>query len=373
MPDDYNSLFGCPLFRSIFTLLIIGVVGAFGGYLSMVRKKPLGSTETTKVALLQGFAGAIIIFTLAPVDPKIIQITSTEDAQTFVRLIALALIGGYAGGSLLETSAGQYLRRVTTLEEKQKCLEEDSKKIEEQAEQALNASNWAEEILRGLKLSPNNMWAFKKALKDGPVSTRYEIAHRADEVRRQCWKDDKESLERCLLIFETLVAADERPCHWWFASLAYCLKDKFQPNYALSLQYLNTAIELRGGETRSGAYEFNRAICNIRLSYEKEASQFGSSTLSEQIRKDLEVAGRFPRFAQIIKADSEIQDWLNQNSLIGEIRSNPTPKSTDLMPQQKSFDQLDTRLGVERPILSHLRNEIVQRLTSYKYMPESLA
>ena len=323
---DNWVFFACPLFKSILTLVIIGVVGAFGGYLSMLRKQTIGSTETTKVALLQGSAGAIIIFTLAPVDPNIIQITANEEAQTFVRLIALALIGGYAGGSLLETSAGQYLRRVTTLEEKQKCLEEDTKRIEEQAVQALKASNWAEEILRGLKLSPINMKAFQKALRDGPVSTRYEIAHRADEIRRQSWKDDKESLERSLVIFETLVRADERPCHWWFASLAYCLKDKFEPDYAQALRYLNMAIELRGPETRSGAYEFNRAICNIQLFYKKESSQFTNITLGEQIRKDLGVAGRFPRFAEIIRASSEIQGWLNQNSTIGrELRSIQPP------------------------------------------------
>ena len=63
--------------------------------------------------MLQGTAGAIIIVTLSPVDPNIFhapfpeQVTAApqpvNDQQLFIKLIALALIGGYAGASLLES------------------------------------------------------------------------------------------------------------------------------------------------------------------------------------------------------------------------------------------------------------------------------
>jgi tetratricopeptide (TPR) repeat protein len=294
---------------------------------------------------MQGAAGAIIIVTLAPVDPAIVNnlFESTqasegpsasaqkpEPPQLFIKLIALALIGGYAGSSLLESSASQYAKRVTEVEDKTNALEEgrkqvedkinaleeDTRRIEEQSKLNLDAVRVAEQILRGVMLPASEIEEFKQTLQDISSQVRFEIAYRADENRRQNWDKNKETLERSLVIFQALITTeDAKTCHWWYASLGYCLKDKHDPIYAEALKCLNKAIEIRGPETRSGAYEFNRAICNIQLS-DRLLDKVSEQIRYQQIKKDLDTAVTFPRFKDIIENDSTIQAWLRQTDLL---------------------------------------------------------
>ena len=256
--------------------------------------------------MMQGAAGAIIIVTLSPVDSQIVNGLFGATPQAFIKLIALALIGGYAGGSLLESSASQYAKRIDKIEEKQKILEEE-------AEKERDVVRSAEQILRGNKLSSSDIQEFQRELKEISSSKRWEIAYKADENRRQHWEKDKEPMERSLLIFQALVKTDEaETVHWWYGSLGYCLKDKRNPDYAEAAERLDTAIKIRGPETRSGAYEFNRAFCNIQLAA-KQLDGTGSRTLKEQIRSDLKTARNFQRFKDIIDKDSTVQEWLEKD------------------------------------------------------------
>ena len=171
----------------------------------------------------------------------------------------------------------------------------------------------AEQILRGNKLSSSDIQEFQRELKEISSSKRWEIAYKADENRRQHWEKDKEPMERSLLIFQALVKTDEaETVHWWYGSLGYCLKDKRNPDYAEAAERLDTAIKIRGPETRSGAYEFNRAFCNIQLAA-KQLDGTGSRTLKEQIRSDLKTARNFQRFKDIIDKDSTVQEWLEKD------------------------------------------------------------
>jgi hypothetical protein len=76
-------------------------------------------------------------------------------------------------------------------------------------------------------------------------------------------------------------------------------------------EWLDKAIGLLSPATRSGAYEFNRAICNIRILEEMPAGS-ARRELEEKIRKDLEAARRFSRFNDVIKGDATIQAWLQK-------------------------------------------------------------
>jgi hypothetical protein len=310
-------------------------MGGCGGYLSVVHNRTakfdrlIGRpNHRLQPALVQGAAGAIIIVTLAPVDPALVnnlfppvqssaqQPEQPEAPQAFIKLLALALIGGYAGGSLLESSASQYARRLSEVEDKTTALAEDTKRIEEQSKLNLEAARLAEQILRGLKLPLAEIEEFRKRLYEISSQALFEIAYHADDNRRQNWDKNKESLERSLVIFQALITTeDAKTCHWWYASLAYCLKDKRDPNYAEALKYLNKAIEIRGPEARSGAYEFNRAICNINLT-DKLADKESQRIRYEQIKKDLETAATFERFKDIIENDSNIQAYLRRAYLV---------------------------------------------------------
>jgi hypothetical protein len=285
----------------IVTLMILAGVGAFGGYLSAIQLNPVDPRENSKSfrrAVLQGVAGAIIIFTLAPVDPNIVNglfVSSTTDQShshphVVIKLIALALIGGYAGGALLESSAQQFAKKINDIEEKQK---KDAEAI-----------NLVEEALHGLEI---DVQALNKAVQQTTSVARSEIFNRADDNRRENWRTNKDHMERSMPIFKALTATDEaKTCHWWYGALAYCLKDKRDPDYEEALHLLDDAIAGRKN-IRSGAYVFNRAVCKIHLSAKHPDKAWEAEILS-----DLDAAKRFPKFAEVMKTHPTIQNWLRQ-------------------------------------------------------------
>jgi tetratricopeptide (TPR) repeat protein len=318
--------------RDIIILLILSSVGALGGCLAAMQKRITSFRFRDKVTclhMLQGTAGAIIIVTLSPVDPFILSAPFASDQSTtqfaeqqptgqlprrqieaydqqlFIKLIALALIGGFAGGSLLETSARQWVKRMDHLEQRQDSLEEEQRK-------SLDAVRDAEKILHGLSLTSSELAHFEVTLREASSRTRFDIWNRADEVRREHWQNDKKRLERSLLIFKALLKTeDAKSNHWWYASVGYCLKDQPQPDYQEALRYLNDAIKFRGKEVRSGAYEFNRAYCYITLDL---ASQ-DNPQYTKQIHKDLDAAAsRFDRFRDIINTDPVVKQWREVNA-----------------------------------------------------------
>jgi len=294
----------------IIALTILCVVGACGGYLSAIRKNtatlgaPRWSSKAVQCRMMQGVAGAIIIVTLCPVDESLVS-KLFSSGQALIKLIALALIGGYAGVTLLEAFAAQYAKRIIDIEDRQKANEEGKKKD-------LEAIRTAEQILRGLVFTSAQKQAFREAVKEISSSARFEIARRSDEVRRENWDHNKEELERSLFVFQCLVQTDDaKSNHWWYASLGYCLKDKNAPDYQEAAKFLDTAIRLRGPESRSGAQEFNRAFCNIKL-WEEQTQGDVRQELEKQINDDLDTAGMFPRYKKIIDTNPTVQDWLRK-------------------------------------------------------------
>jgi hypothetical protein len=288
---------------------------------------------------LQGAAGAVIIVTLSPVDPNIVNnLLTSSGEQLFIKFIALALIGGYAGGALLESSAGQYAEkfdkrlgkfeettedRFEGIEEKTTSkideLEKKQNELAQEAKAGVEASRMAEMILRGL-VRAEEIEEFGNALKGASPSVRLQIAVLADDCRRQHYKNDKDALERALLVFKALVGTGEAKTNWWwYASLGYCLKDKKEPDYAAAVECFDKAIELRSPAMRSGAYEFNRAFCCIQIA-DAQPVGWTSLELEGKIRRDLEAAKKFPRFNDIIDRDETVQEWLRAHSTNAEHR-----------------------------------------------------
>ena len=264
-----------------------------------------------KYHIIHGITGAIIIVTLSPVDPRIINIfvkpENSPEAIFFVKFIALAIIGGYAGNALLESSASQYSKRIDALEESEK----ENKKVRE-------AISLTDEVLTGVKLSGDQARAFHKALQETSSFGRSEVANRADENRRQNWRNRKDLMERSIPIYEGLIDTSEavRMAGWW-GSLGYCLKDKRDPDFEGALEMLSKAIDIRdkaikerGFAKLSGSYEINRAICRINLA--KRQPNILTREWSELIKRDLDAAEQFTRFEQIIKDEDDVQKWKEQ-------------------------------------------------------------
>jgi hypothetical protein len=317
----------------LLTMLSFG--GAIGGYLSAVQKFSAmhnlsadglvsaavqnGMQRIPKSKILLGCVGAIVIVTIAPMDNLLDQIaTNGWRAHDFIGLIALALVGGYAGGALLEASAGRFVAEsIRALDNSQKktenALEEFRKKTRHESDAATTALQFTQRILNGYKLDDSEIPQFNQALKDADSKSRSDIARLADENRRQNWKDDKEHMERSLLIFKALVACPEaKEYHWWHAWLGFCFKDKAEPEYDRAAECLDQAIKIRGAgeQVKSGAYEFNRAVVNIRKSMNKPIDD-DLKSVKKKIEKDLEAASGHPRWNRIIDEDKDrlFQKW----------------------------------------------------------------
>jgi tetratricopeptide (TPR) repeat protein len=298
-----------PIFQDLIILCMLSVVGSLGGYLASVQRQMTRSTELNSFnvsQMLQGAAGAVIIVTLSPIDPHILSapfatVADKPAIDLFIKLIALALIGGYTGGSLLESSAKQYAKKI---DEKLGVIEQKVDTQEDEQKRTRELVRNAEEILRGLKMRPHELARFDTAVRESSTSARYQIAYRADEVRRQHWQNDKKQLERSELIFRSLLKTEDAKLnHWWYASLGYCLKDKDTPDYLEAIRRFGEAIDIRGPEARSGAYEFNRALCYIKLDSPT------TPKWTNQIKDDLEMASRCSRFRDIIDANQDIKRW----------------------------------------------------------------
>ncbi|MCA9131391.1 MAG: hypothetical protein KDB22_30115, partial [Planctomycetales bacterium] len=99
-------------------------------------------------------------------------------------------------------------------------------------------------------------------------SVRAQIFNQAWRLRVDNWRDDKPLMERCIPVFEALIASDlGKQFHQNHGQLGYALKDKQQPDWKAAEERLVTAIKRRGPvkDNGHGFYEFNLAICRIML------------------------------------------------------------------------------------------------------------
>jgi hypothetical protein len=104
-----------------------------------------------------------------------------------------------------------------------------------------------------------------------------------------------------------LVACPEaKEYHWWHAWLGFCFKDKAEPEYDRAAECLDQAIKIRGAgeQVKSGAYELNRAVVNIRKSMNKPIDG-DLKSVKKKIEKDLEAASWHPRWKRIIGEDKD--------------------------------------------------------------------
>lgn len=155
------------------------------------------------------------------------------------------------------------------------------------------------------------------ALSNASLGIATDILRRANETHHIAWKTQKLKItERIIPIFKSLTKHETigkyHNCH---ANLGYALKDKEEPEWDEALKELNKAIELRGSSEQFGEvfYEFNRAICRIKL-YGDEPKMQG------EIRKDLSAAVRGgaltkERLNRPINSSLGIQEWINRNGI----------------------------------------------------------
>jgi hypothetical protein len=147
---------------------------------------------------------------------------------------------------------------------------------------------------------------------------RYTILILAQTVRNENWANNKSLMERTIPIFRALTEADPHN-HFALGQLGYALKDQVPPDWQAAKDALDRAIELRGpGDVGWPFYEFNRAMCAIRLDPGFEQSRRATPARRKAIVEDLKTARRgLDRFDELISQPQNrfITQWLQLNGV----------------------------------------------------------
>lgn len=136
------------------------------------------------------------------------------------------------------------------------------------------------------------------------------IFNRARSFRREHWRSRPELVDRTIPVFKALVEhGSGRIEHRLYGQYGYALKDGTEPDWDSARAALSKAIELRGDEDTWLLYEFNRAVCALRLA-SRASSDRARDGLIKEARRDLLSASRAPEVRTILAADEGLRDEL---------------------------------------------------------------
>jgi len=266
------------------------------------------------VDLLFGLAGGIVIFFIMP-----IELFDVTQSFGLVRLLGIAMVGGYGGRALIEQVLDQQLKKLKEdMEQLEEQTEESANQVQEMKAQEKTGATVAallDQYLdeeREKPLQPEEAKELMDALANASASTRVYAFTQARAFRKKVSKHEatRPLIAKVIPIFEKLIQADtENQYHRNHAQLAYALKDQPQPDYQRAAAELTTAIQIRD-EQNAGEfkiYEFTRAICRIHL---------GRPT--SEIVADLEAAATDLAIRNWIlepdpKRAADLIDWLQAN------------------------------------------------------------
>jgi hypothetical protein len=159
-------------------------------------------------------------------------------------------------------------------------------------------------------------------VREASPDMKSDIFYEAARVRRETWQTDKTRMERTIPIFRALCRTDtENKYHANHGQLGFALKDKenaTQGDYEEAERELTTAIAIRDRVSPGKIlpfYEFNRAVCRIRLGATFE-QRVGDRAVDE-ITSDLREAYAHSYFRKIIDEDRDnvIKPWLADKGL----------------------------------------------------------
>jgi hypothetical protein len=121
------------------------------------------------------------------------------------------------------------------------------------------------------------------------------VYQHAEEQRLMNWRDDPAVMARSIPVFRALGGADTQHRYFrHFGSLGFALKDQPTPDYRAAASALDTAIAIRDrrGNRGLGIYEWNRALCLVKLDPAFAAGKKSAAKQRSAIEKDLKVAAR---------------------------------------------------------------------------------
>lgn len=210
---------------------------------------------------------------------------------------------------------------------------DDQRKIDDRTEAMVDVQ--LSETLR----PPFNEKDLMDTIKSASERTLSTIYKQAKDVRKKAWQSmqvksghdypselereqdielSRRWMQRTIPIFRALAETEHRGnWHRYHAQLGYALKDTGEIQEARNV--LDRAINLwkqNTGKPVSPHYHFNWVYCEVRIdNKEHNDGQASDSDTQAAVKESLEEGSGFPVLAQAIKADTDIQAWLDRNAL----------------------------------------------------------
>lgn len=271
---------------------VVGGAGMFGGFLFGIKDKKLNLPHRSSKYVIEpgfiadclfGLAGGFLVFILLPGNFEF----SFEMPGETIKIVAVSIVGGYAGRALVERVLSQQFYE----------LESDIRELRQQNKQgALAIALVRQHLDEDLDTPPIPEEELKEAILQASSSAKVEVFNIANTFRTTHYEQRPELLPRTIPIFQALIEEDhEEKFHRNYGQLAYVYKDQRpHPQWKLAEAALSKAIEIRDKQYAGGfvLYELNRAICNIHL-----AAAF------EVIKKDLD---------QVLRLGPENGAWVRR-------------------------------------------------------------
>ncbi|MGR9249104.1 hypothetical protein [Rhizobium leguminosarum] len=234
------------------------------------------------------------------------------DAAFAVGLMIFFFIAGFLTGYLWSRL---FLGRALSEAESRIRLQKKLDKLQQQAQSDAEAIAFARRQLS--TGDPTlSVEAIEAILAAASAETLAHVFSLAENNRWRNWESNKEQMERSILIFETLIRLDQQGrYHRNLGQLAYCLKDKRQPDWETAENLFTRAIKCRGDANTHGwaAYEANRAIVRIALG-DKILRQFGSiDEMNMAIKADLATALQDYWVAGWLRKDPHVEKWASDS------------------------------------------------------------
>jgi len=307
---------GVPWSENASIFLIILSSGAFGGLLYTARDSGLELLHRDPDNQYQiklgwvadcafGIAGALVVFLVVPTELNNAEngssILSTGSVMDIIRLMALALVGGYGGRSLVDKALSNIAKRADEAMQNAQEAKEKVNKMQEVDTKALELVN--------LHLDENEEVSNEQEMKDAIIkaskTARFEIFKEARSTRKEK-ADNPEVLKRLVPIFEALIENEAgEEYHRNHAQLAYCLKDKKDKEWKRAYEELKEAIKIRDKNNRKGfyMYEFNKAICGTHL----------EDVDNQEMINDLKTAAKSEIILEKIINEPKLIKWAEKN------------------------------------------------------------
>lgn len=179
-------------------------------------------------------------------------------------------------------------------------------------------------VYRQLNPSPDHPEATQEALDEAVAAAsnpvKVQIFNQARQVRGDTWRDPatKPKMERTIPLFRALIRCDPGDrFHLNHGQLGFALKDKREPDWAGAERELGRAIAIRGSWEQKGwfLYEFNRALCRIRLDAGFGAGRPSDPESRDRILGDLRVAAHSDAMRALLAAEPSVREWTALNGL----------------------------------------------------------